>query len=148
MIVFEKNVQRRKTLFEEQKNMVLVAGSKAEVTKETMERGNTTRGGGRGEKGGEGGATGFEGTNPIKRKRVTTTTTTGGNSNNNKQTSPRPHPPPLPLPSPSSSMLLAQPRPCLVQCLSYLDSESIRQVCLLSKELIPFPYPQRSRYGQ
>ena len=51
-----------------------------------------------------------------------------------KQKSPRRHPPPLPLSSPSSSMLLAQPRPCLVQCLSYLDSESIRQVCLLSKE--------------
>lgn len=31
-------------------------------------------------------------------------------------------------------MLLAQSRPCLVQCLGYLDSESIRQVCLLSKE--------------
>ena len=31
-------------------------------------------------------------------------------------------------------LLLAQPRPCLVDCLSYLDSESIRQFCLLSKE--------------
>ena len=96
-----------------------------------MERGNTTRGGGRDEEGGEGDTTGFAGTNPIKRKRRTTT---GGNSN--KQKSPRPHlpPPTSPSPSPSPSMLLAQPRPCLVQCLGYLDSESIRQVCLLSKE--------------
>ena len=106
-----------------------------------MERSNTTRGGGRGEEGGEGGITGFEGTNPIKRKRVTTTSGNSNsniNSNSNKKKSPRSHPPPppppSPSPSPSSSMLLAQPRPCLVQCLSFLDSESIRQVCLLSKE--------------
>ena len=107
-----------------------LTGSKAEVTKETMERGNTTRRGGRGEEGGERGTTGFAGTNFIKRKRAATT---DGNSNNSKQQkSPRPHPPSSP--SPSSSMLLAQPRPCLMQCLRYLDSESIRQVCLLSKE--------------
>ena len=106
-----------------------------------MKRGNTTRGAGvgGGEEGGEGGTAGFAGTNPIKRKRAVTTggnSSSNNNNNSNKKKYPRPQPPPSPSPSPSpsSSMLLAQPRPCLVQCLSYLDSESIRQVCLLSKE--------------
>ena len=99
-----------------------------------MERGNTTRGEGginqTGESSIEVGTTGFGGINPVKRKRCIT----GGNSNSNsnKQKFPRSHPP-SPL-SPSPSMLLTQPRPCLVKCLSYLDSDSIREVCLLSKE--------------